>query len=421
MISFVWSSKFPFTAGSGGSETYTAGHIRELHRRGIEARVITIGHGTNDGREDYPDIPFLAIKSKDELSELDDLIVYVIYPLEVQTKHQSYAILHCPPPTFQHGDPLYKRAAFKNVRLITASKFAAGIWRRYLKTNFSRMPTVYPFADEVFSQAVRPKTKRVSSDKPRVLFAGRLKNDKGIYTLLAAMFMDDKQEEPPFELTVTTSGSNTAEGKVLLDMIKHNPHVNIVKAARSPKEMAALMTQHDIVAMPSTAIFWQELFGMVSIEAQHAGCRVVASRSGGLPETNLGGVVLVQPDDPKSLADGIAAAAAKGPLTITERRRACKEFTIQNSVGSLLKAINYDGYVRRTADINSSADVEVKSEATLLERIRRPRADEGSTSLSQLRNHGKHLRSRMNLKPVRVSSLNGSKQSAGLAGQRAKK
>ena len=36
-------------AGTGGSETYTAGHVRELRRRGIDAQVLTIGHGIKDG------------------------------------------------------------------------------------------------------------------------------------------------------------------------------------------------------------------------------------------------------------------------------------------------------------------------------------------------------------------------------------
>src|SRR5688572_31371849 len=96
MISFVWSSKQPFLAGRGGSENYTAGHIRELKRRGIPARIITLGFGEKDGREDFPDIQFKALRFKEELSELDDTLVFVTYPIDLPTKQQSYAILHCP-------------------------------------------------------------------------------------------------------------------------------------------------------------------------------------------------------------------------------------------------------------------------------------------------------------------------------------
>jgi glycosyltransferase involved in cell wall biosynthesis len=337
MISFVWSSKYPFLAGSGGSETYTAGQIRELHKRGIEARIVTIGHGENDGREDFPDIPFLALDSKDQLAELDDTIVYITYPLKVKTKHPAYAILHCPPPNFAHGDPLYKREAFKGVKLITASHYSARLWRRWLKS-FGLMSTVYPHADAAFQNVVRKD--RPAGAKTKVLFAGRLKADKGIYTLLAALHMEDL-EDAPFDLTVTTAGSNTDEGKAILKMLEANPEVTVVPARRNPKEMAELMAEYDVVVMPSTNIFWQELFGMLSIEAQHAGCRVVISRAGGLPETNLGGAVLVKPDDPKSLAAGLAKAIKLGPLTAKERQTAVKRFNVEQSVDKLLKVIHY--------------------------------------------------------------------------------
>jgi glycosyltransferase involved in cell wall biosynthesis len=344
MISFVWSSKYPFIAGSGGSETYTAGHIRELTRLGIPARIITIGHGTNDGREDFPDIEFLALDNKEELSELDDLLVYITYPLQVKTSHQPYAILHCPPPNFSHGDPLYVRKAFKGIKLIAASRFAAGMWRRYLRTAAGRISIVYPFAHDAFSAIKRPKTPK--RDYTRILFAGRLSPDKGIYTLLAALHMETLAGEK-FKVTVTTAGSNAEEGKIILRLVKAHPQIRVVRARKNSQEMAKLIANHDIVVMPSSNIFWQELFGMLSIEAQHAGTRVVASRSGGLPETNLGGATFVQPDNPKSLAAGMAKAIQLGPLTAAERRAAVKDFTVTNSVDSLLKSINYKGYLKK--------------------------------------------------------------------------
>src|SRR3982750_1342834 len=107
MISFVWSAKNPFLVGRGGSENYTAGQIRELMRRGIPARIITIGFGEDDGRDDFPDITFTALKSKEELAQLDDTLVFVTYPLNVKTKKPSYVILHCAPTTRGEVDPLY--------------------------------------------------------------------------------------------------------------------------------------------------------------------------------------------------------------------------------------------------------------------------------------------------------------------------
>ena len=94
--------------------------------------------------------------------------------------------------------------------------------------------------------------------------------------------------------------------------------------------------------MPTTNIFWRETFGMISVEAQHAGCRVVASKTGGLPETDCGGLILTAPDNPLALARGLVKAALKGPLASNERATAVKHFTVERSVDNLLKVIQKD-------------------------------------------------------------------------------
>lgn len=340
MISFVWSARYPFLAGAGGSESYTAGHIREITSRGISTRMITLGHGTQDGREGFPDIEFLALKDESELESLDDTLVFVTYPLDVRTKRPSYAILHCPPPMYARNDSQYNLRAFKHHKLITASKYAAGLWRRQLRARTMHMPTVYPFASPVFASAERAPRERTG--KRHVLFAGRLTPDKGIYTLMASLHMD-ALKDVDFDVTVTSSGAHTEEGRVIYELVKAHPWIKVVEARKSSADMAKFMARYDIVVMPSTDIYWQELFGMVSIEAQHAGCRVVASKSGGLPETNAGGLMLVRPDDPNALAKKLAEAIRLGPLTQAERAKAVRKFTLEASVDSLLKAIRYSG------------------------------------------------------------------------------
>ncbi len=65
MISFVWPSSEHMLAGTGGSETFTAGHVRELLRRGIESQVVIVGSSTSQSKRDFPDIPFLGLKHKE--------------------------------------------------------------------------------------------------------------------------------------------------------------------------------------------------------------------------------------------------------------------------------------------------------------------------------------------------------------------
>jgi glycosyltransferase involved in cell wall biosynthesis len=103
--------------------------------------------------------------------------------------------------------------------------------------------------------------------------------------------------------------------------------------------MATLMARHDIVVMPSNSQYWHETFGIVSIEAQHSGCRVVASDDGGLPETDCGGMVLVRPDNAEALAWGIREAADSGPLSRAARHDAGARFTVGQSVDALLSVL----------------------------------------------------------------------------------
>lgn len=337
MISFVWSAAHPFWAGAGGSENYTAGQIRELKRRGIPARIITIGFGTGDGRDDFPDIQFTSLSSKEELSELDDTLVYVTYPLDVPTKRPSYVILHCPPMTCGTPDARFDYKGLEGKQLLAPSKYAAKMWRHYIRQPLERIQAVYPFAEPVFSKVTR--TERSIGDPLRVLFAGRLKADKGIYTLLAALHLGSLRDTN-VQITATSAAKDTVDGKIIYALLEAHPNVTLLPARRSPQEMAKLMAEQDIVVMPSSDIYWKEYFGIVSVEAQHAGCRVVASNAGGLPETDCGGLLLVKPDDPLSLANGIARAAYLGPLTAAERLHATTKFTVAASVNKLMAIID---------------------------------------------------------------------------------
>lgn len=337
MISFIWSSRYPFIAGCGGSENYTAGQIRELQGRGIQCRIICIGHSIQQSQQDFPDITFTQLASAKDLEKLDDTIIFITYPLAIKTRHKSYVILHCPPPTDGVPDPLFNRESFKGKKLIAVSGMGAGLWRKYLKFSVGKIAIVYPFAAPAFSAVERPY--QASIDGPlRLLFAGRMIPDKGIYTLMAALHLAALKSLFP-SVTVTVAGNNTEDGKIIQLLCQAHPDITVVPAKKDSRVMAQLMAQHDLVVMPTTNIFWRETFGMISVEAQHAGCRVVASRAGGLPETNCGGLLLTSPDNPLSLARSIAKAAGLGPLTDAERRTAAKKFTVEKSVDTLLKTI----------------------------------------------------------------------------------
>lgn len=334
MISFVWSPGERLPAGTGGSENFTVGQVRELNRRAIDARVVTVGLGASDGREEFDDVPFHSVATLDDVGLLDDTLVFVSEAPPVVTMHPAYQILHVPPPLREHRQ-LSVLAGTRNRTLIATSRYAAALWADFLDVSLATVRVVYPFAEPAFAAQPRAGAR---ADVTRVLYAGRLTPEKGIYTLLS-MLHTDLFEHESLSVTVTSAGSDKPQGAIIERMLRTHPGIDVVPARRTPSDMASLLSEHDVVVMPSNSQYWHETFGILSIEAQHAGCRVVASHDGGLPETDCGALLLVTPDDAEALAQGILAARHLGPVPGAERLRAGRDFTVAESVDSLLDAL----------------------------------------------------------------------------------
>ncbi|WP_053202701.1 glycosyltransferase family 4 protein [Jiangella muralis] len=335
MISFIWSPGNPLPAGTGGSENYTVGQVRELNRRGVAAQVVTVGLGAADGRDEFTDIPFLALATLAEVGDLDGTVVFVNEPHPVATRTPSFLILHNPPP-IREREWAFAVDGTRDRTLIATSRYAAELWSRFLDVDVATISVVYPFAEPCFAAQPRPANPGGST---RVLYAGRLSPEKGIYTLLSTLHVDIIDQDVDLDFMATTAGADKPQGKIIERLLDAHPRISVVPTRKTPDSMAALMAEHDIVVMPSNSQYWHETFGIVSIEAQHAGCRVVASDDGGLPETDCGGVTLVEPDDAEALAWGIRAAIAAGPLSEAARRDAGSRFTVGQSVDTLLSVL----------------------------------------------------------------------------------
>jgi glycosyltransferase involved in cell wall biosynthesis len=335
LISFIWSPGNPLPAGTGGSENYTVGHVRELSRRGIAAQVVTVGLGASDGRDGFAGVPFLSVPTLAEVGELDSTVIFVNEPHTIPTRYPSFLILHNPPP-IREQQRAFAVEGTRERALIVTSQYAAALWSKYLDVDVATIRVVYPFAEPSFAAQPRPDRQ---ADRTRVLFAGRLSPEKGIYTLLETLHIDIIEQDPAITFTATTAGADKPQGKIIERLLGAHPRISVVANCKTPAMMAALMARHDVVVMPSNSQYWHETFGIVSIEAQHSGCRVVASHDGGLPETDCGGVVLVRPDNAEALAWGIREAADCGPLSVASRRDAGGRFTVEQSVDELLNVL----------------------------------------------------------------------------------
>jgi glycosyltransferase involved in cell wall biosynthesis len=340
VISFIWSPGSALPAGTGGSENYTTGQVRELNRRGVAAQVVTFGLGDADGREQFADVPFLSLAGLADVAGLAGTVVFVNDVPSVATRNPSFVVLHNPPPIREK----HRASTVDSTRdrvLIATSRYSATLWSTFLGLSPAAIHVVYPFAEPPFAAQVRAAR---PAGTTRILYAGRLSPEKGIYTLLATMHVDVIAEDETLTFTVTTAGSDKPQGKIIEQLVQAHPSIGVVAARKNPAAMAALMAEHDIVVMPSNGQYWHETFGIVSIEAQHSGCRVVASEDGGLPETNCGAVVLIEPDNADALALGIRDAIDRGAMSPAERRTAAGRFTVAHSVDALLDILTRYGH-----------------------------------------------------------------------------
>ncbi|HKX72406.1 MAG TPA: glycosyltransferase family 4 protein [Candidatus Saccharimonadales bacterium] len=346
MISFVWTPSsfwtppFPLVEGSGGSESFVLGQARELTRRGIENQVITFRLGKDDGRASAPDVHFVDFEDVQKMGTLHGESVIQTEPLDYASDRTPFVMMHNPPYLDRTKD--FYQKGYANRRLMTNSHANARLWAHYFGIPLADIAVVYPFAHAAFTNQPSP----VRAPGPiRVLFAGRLTVDKGLYSFFEALhaFVDDAG----FEFSVIKAPSREGQFKIIESLVNAHPMLTAIESRHSPQDMAELLTQYDVVVMPSHKVMWPEPFGMLSVEAQHAGCRVVASNVGGLPETDCGGLITFDSDSPVAFAASIREAAAKGRLTDAERKKAANCFTVESSVDQLLAAFSGDFPVYR--------------------------------------------------------------------------
>jgi len=128
----------------------------------------------------------------------------------------------------------------------------------------------------------------VSSEPDHVVFVGRLAAVKGIEIAVRAMAVV-RQSHPSARLTVVGDGPLRSEMEVLATSLG----VDVTWRGALPFDhvLTELSTASVVVAPSVTAPNGQpEALGLSLVEAQACGIAVVASRSGGIPETVIDGV-----------------------------------------------------------------------------------------------------------------------------------
>ena len=125
--------------------------------------------------------------------------------------------------------------------------------------------------------SVPPRSATDQPDRPlRVVFAGTLIRDKGVYTMLELARRVDG-----IHLTLVGRATPEMERELQQAIDNEGLHDRLQLAGELPNdEVRALMAQQDVCLLPS----WTEGFPMSALEAMVVGLPVVASPVGALPD-----------------------------------------------------------------------------------------------------------------------------------------
>jgi glycosyltransferase involved in cell wall biosynthesis len=163
-------------------------------------------------------------------------------------------------------------------------------------------------ADELFTGAEPPERDPPASHL--LLSVGRLVWEKGHQDLLRAVAALRRERLTPLRVLIV--GDGPERGRLL----RYAGELGIaelveVRAGVPYAEIGRIYAAASCLVLCSLPVwFWEEQFGMVSIEAMVAGLEVLASTSGALPEVLRGSATLFAPGD----WVGLARALADGPL-----------------------------------------------------------------------------------------------------------
>jgi spore coat protein SA len=158
-------------------------------------------------------------------------------------------------------------------------------------------------------------------DEPTVLFAGKLRESKGVHILVRAMAR--VWEIAPRAVLVLVGGTEYGRGRTMRetpfmgrlrrDLAGAKGRV-VLTGFLPPADMPRAYLLGDVFVGPSQI---EEGLGLVFLEAAAAGLPIIATRRGGIPEVvrdDFNGLLLRQPDDDAELAERIIGLLSDAPL-----------------------------------------------------------------------------------------------------------
>jgi spore coat protein SA len=264
----------------------------------------------------------------------------------VAQKHGIHIVLH------MHNSHLLRAnrgqlKALKKTLIVFCSEFLRREVNAALPGYFDKTHVVYNGADDRKFQFIE----RSSDAVPTVVFTGRLVPYKGVHVLLEAMRILEKRGT---RVKCTIAGGsgfgNSRTTRYVRKLHRLKPANTEMVGYKSGDALAEILRTSDIFCCPS---IWNDPFPLAPLEAMATGLPVVASDTGGLPETlAYGGGIMVPPKNPMALADALEKLVNNAPLRRKmgdEARAAFKNHYLWQNVRKQYQAAILD-YYREVSD-----------------------------------------------------------------------
>ncbi len=243
-------------------------------------------------------------------------------------------------------------------RLIAISESARNDAVACLSVEPERIDIAYPIADPWFQpqpeaereRLLAPLRKRLGVDGGYILSVPHLHHSKNFENILAgyARLPAELRARLPMVVVCHLVAAEVLAVRALTDQLGITDSVKL-SGFVSEAELAALYGQAEVFLHGSR----YEGFGLPALEAMHCGAAVVASNSSSLPEVVGDAAVLVDPNDPDSIAEGVARVAGSPELQAELRARGLARADV--FTGRRLGQATLDAYRRAVVQTPSAA------------------------------------------------------------------
>ena len=262
------------------------------------------------------------------LRELPMLLAYAALPTRVLFFDQiSHAAGEHATPS-----PLRRRVGRAMLLRVAGLGAVSGYVRDRLTTQFGHtrpIRTIYHGVDLARFIPASPRYDRAADDAVHIMTAAYLINDKGVDHLVRAMSAPGLRRA---RLSVVGDGPELESLRSLSQSLGIADRTTFLGLRT---DLQLLLREADVFVHPA---IWQEAFGLTVAEAMAAGCPVVGSSVGAIPEIVADGETgfVVPPGDSRTLAQALERLASdpglRARLGAAARQRAVERFDLERCV-----------------------------------------------------------------------------------------